>query len=401
MVVSFMQAINNNDVSSSRTVNLTVFDEEKIATEALETIKKNTEKFFKFPDNTNVLNNPIKFLGISVGKFESQDNKPVNTIQEMFKKTNESKMLKERSKSPEPIATNEQDNEENSNEETSIKPETETSIEDKYKNSFFAKYLLKGKQAVSENANDEIIDTSNNGRESPESNDAFDNQMLLDELEENKKNLNKSRSISPQPSTSASTSKTYMETYAEFQRPQFFEINIPEVKCSQCNKMVKETEFQPHTDAHLAFQLSQEQRLEFRKQLKTTTNTKPVPPAKKPKHSTKSQLNTSTAGSGAPSLHKFLVKRESSENLTATSNGDSAELGEDEEMCSECGRKIRISEIAEHINFHAAKRLQMQINQTETSAKRPKVSKSTTKKSNKKTVNNNSIKSVASFFQNS
>lgn len=83
MTVSYMQEINQVDVSSSRSLPLNFVDVEKLAADALDVIRKNTQTFFKCEKET-VLNNAIKFLGINVGKFVEHDSSKQNTIQSMF-----------------------------------------------------------------------------------------------------------------------------------------------------------------------------------------------------------------------------------------------------------------------------------------------------------------------------
>lgn len=74
LIVSFTQGGLQKDVSSSRTVqlngnSLNSYTAEQIAEEALETIKKNSAKFLK-GEGTVLMNQNIKHLGISAGKFE-------------------------------------------------------------------------------------------------------------------------------------------------------------------------------------------------------------------------------------------------------------------------------------------------------------------------------------------
>ncbi|XP_055914188.1 DNA polymerase eta [Eupeodes corollae] len=86
MVVGYVQEINTEDISSSRSVPLSAYDPESIQKVALEVLKRNTDQFFK-PGNDLALNNAIKFLSISVGKFESNNGcNEQNTLQQMFAK---------------------------------------------------------------------------------------------------------------------------------------------------------------------------------------------------------------------------------------------------------------------------------------------------------------------------
>ena len=82
MVVNYVQEFDKEEISSSRSAPLQNYDVEVLADISLEIIKANTKQFFR-AGSESVLNNPIKFLGISVGKFETMSNSQ-NNIQEMF-----------------------------------------------------------------------------------------------------------------------------------------------------------------------------------------------------------------------------------------------------------------------------------------------------------------------------
>lgn len=84
ITVSYVQTINQIDVSSSRSVYLNINDAEILAADVLDVIRKNTETFFQCKKET-ILNNEIKFLGINAGKFVDLDEKgKQNSIQNMF-----------------------------------------------------------------------------------------------------------------------------------------------------------------------------------------------------------------------------------------------------------------------------------------------------------------------------
>lgn len=83
MSLNFMQLIDNKDVSSSRTVNLFVTDKQTIVNEMMNILKKNTFQFLKSP-GSSMLNNPIKYIGLSVFKFEDIHAKQALTIKNLF-----------------------------------------------------------------------------------------------------------------------------------------------------------------------------------------------------------------------------------------------------------------------------------------------------------------------------
>lgn len=444
LVVSFMQTINGNDVSSSRSVNLATIEEEKIVNDALDALKRNTEKFFKSPDNCHNLNNPIKFLGLSVGKFETQDTKRGNTIQDMFKKTIDS-----RAKNDETVETVS-----TINDETAIKCDkplvkksftiqdmfrksTESSISNDGKGeekpegdkedsinqgstklasprqSFFANLKLSKPAVPREEGqvkNDAIAETATEEPDSENDDNLFQTDELLKEMVENEQTLSRMRA----PSPVASTSKVpdYMQTYAEFYRPPP-NIETPKEKCSQCNKMISVHELQVHTDGHFAFQLCQEQRVEFQSQLQTSTSTAiPTPPAKKMKIS---KPTTATSNSTF-SIDKFLVKKDGAEHNESVADCSTA-IHIATEICTECSKAIPITDIFEHMDYHAAKKLHDELLKSESVPTksvavetRPKTASTSSSKGNKSKKkinnisnnknNNYSMKSIATFFDN-
>nr|XP_036671105.1 DNA polymerase eta [Drosophila suzukii] len=82
MVVQYVQDIDGEEVASSRSTALKDYDKESIVKYALELIKANTKTFLR-AGSESALNNAIKFLGISVGKFETVSSAQ-NKLQEMF-----------------------------------------------------------------------------------------------------------------------------------------------------------------------------------------------------------------------------------------------------------------------------------------------------------------------------
>lgn len=452
LVVSYMQTINNNDVSSSRSLSLTAIDEEKMVNDALDVLKRNTEKFLKSADNSQTLNNPIKFLGLSVGKFETQDSKRSNTIQEMFKKTIDTQAKSEENKDSD-ATTNEgtmaEGHEDNSRDIVFAKKRT--TIEDMFKktsdssvhndkkrepsiddaenrdmnqkstfhlntgqSSFFAKLRVEkpiaatdgvriepstSAEAESSIQNDETIDLN-----------SFQNELLLDEIAVNELTLNQKPASSRVPSPS--NAADYTQTYAEYYRPPSNH-EIPKEKCSQCNKMVNAHEIQVHTDAHVAFLLSQEQRMEFQSKIQKSTTATATPPAAKKMKTTKS----STTMNSAFSIDKFLVKKgdlQRNESAAGCSSANDVE----KEICIECGKNIPIADILEHMDYHAAKKLHEELLKSESTLSRGvvgdtklkanattghkgnKIKKKTKNNDSRSNENTNSMKSIATFFRN-
>lgn len=459
LVVSYMQAINGNDVSSSRSVPITNpvgLDDERLAVEALDVLKKNTEKFFK-DDKCKVLNNPIKFLGLSVGKFESTDAKKGNTIQDMFRRNVEAQAaasicddasrdsILDDDNASRSLANNDQ----STTNVLAVPTEKVGDIK-----SFFTKYRKSVSPVPFAAAAETDANTSTTSAISAASTDAIYDTATDIEMDENSMHeinppnpvVDQTPSVmstdiqqpsnvghdtepvttiidGPQASTSSappSKPADYTATYAEFHRPATSHTEIPTTECPQCNKSVKVTELQTHTDAHLAYQLSIEQREEFRSTFKSNvrpTQTSP-PAAKRLKPTARSSTvasNATAITTTTPSLDRFLIRKEpvvenrpptnSSIDEPQPSTSDEPTL--ETEVCSECHKQIPITLIVEHMDYHVAKKLQLELQRAEMNAPRSEVNAAQKRKivytkSKKKSGGNNAkctnLKSVASFF---
>lgn len=372
IVVSFTQTINNADVSSTRTINFTTNDEDKIVNDAIDVIRRNTSKFLKSAQD-NTLNNPIKYLGFNVCKFESLDVKRGKTIEDMFRKTmqkNDDQAIKETSTSVD----------ETSETVTGYSNDNEEAHRD-----FLANYHVE--------YNDDDVDTSDE-----ESDTHSESVILTEAANQMNRNLQEHLLISPEPSTSR---RSYEQTYPEYYRPA--EQNQPKVNCSQCGKLVIESELQVHMDGHLAFQLNQEQRTEFENHLKRShpSNT---PVKKKQKAEVK---KSSSKKPELASIQKFFTKKIEStpEPLASTSKG--VEM----ERCAECNKAIPIVELFEHMDYHAAKRLHDELMKSDAKVRplnnnsvqkcNKNVSATKGRKSNKKVTNakNPAVRNISAFFQ--
>lgn len=371
MVVSFTQTIRNVDVSSSRAINITAIDEEKIVNDAINVIKKNTAKFLKSDDGTS-LNNSIKFLGFNVCKFDSLD-KRNNTIGELFAKGQKKSATITEAKEKAPLES-----------EIGSKISYESSNGES-SSLFLSKYHVEVR----------MDDTDLSDEESVEDGEQTSSTIMMNQSDQNKSELERS---TDQAKPSTSSNKNYMQTYAEFYNPA----NVVKVQCKQCDKMIIASEIQVHNDAHLAFQINEEQRTEFRNQLKRTHVSK-TPVKKKQKTVASNKTETS-------SIQNYFVKKRETSPQPSTSTVEAVEM----EKCAECGKEIPIVELFEHMDFHAAKRLHDELMKTDTKANRPndsstgkksldsnKRSTHKTKKSDKNAnVKNTAVRNITTFFQN-
>lgn len=377
MVVSFTQTIKNADISSSRAMNIAVIDEEKIVNDAINVIKKNTAKFLK-SDDSKSLNNPIKFLGFNVCKFDSLD-KRSSTIGDLFAKGQKKAVAAAQV-----------------NENSTLENECDANAKDQIaldndncgsSSSFLSKYHVEVRVEDGDSFEDDSSDDEN---------DITSATMRINRTDQIK--LDHSADSENQ---STSSNKDYMQTYAEFY--------VEKVECKQCGKMIAASDIQVHTDAHLAFQIIEEQREEFRNQLKRPHLSK-TPIKKKQKSSATNKTETSL-------IQKYLVKRQDTCPQPSTSSAVAAAataVAVEMEKCSECSKNIPIVELFEHMDFHAAKRLHDELMKTDIKAMRTndtstgkksagsnKRSLTKMKKSDKANVKNTAVRNITAFFQTS
>ncbi|KAH8314875.1 hypothetical protein KR074_006784 [Drosophila pseudoananassae] len=140
MVVQYIQEIDGHEVSSSRSQALKDYDKESLAKFALELIRSNTKTFLR-AGSDSALNNAIKFLGISAGKFETVSNAQ-NKLQEMF--ANQA-AKKRRISGEEPV------------QQPKVQQETKPKqTEESKMKSFFANYLQGAKKEEKKSASHEV-----------------------------------------------------------------------------------------------------------------------------------------------------------------------------------------------------------------------------------------------------
>lgn len=415
IVVSFTQQFNGEEVASTRCIPLNTIDVEIMVHDALEVIKRNTEVFFRNEQNT-VLLNPITLLGITASKFDDIGQQKKNTIKEMFNKVTVTDATK---KSENDLQENDED----------PKPSSKKS-DCKLSNikSFFS--------AVKDDANEgdegePVIDDEFNIKTNSSMNGTVDfstdsnpiHESTATEVIGSSSDLIEENETTPAtpaliPMTDSSSTNhegterekpgssnqpDYTTTYVEFLRPtipdEFFEA------CTQCNKKLLSVEMQSHLDMHLAFQLSQEQRIEFRSQLKTKQLTSP-PVAKKPKLDRNTNVSgssgsgskvasnkssSSSGSSGKGSLIKYFEQKKE--------NAPESPASESSVKCDECGRFIEIESVGEHSDYHTAKNLQMEINSLSTSGVAASGGSSKNSKAKSRTDSTSTKRSIASFFQ--
>ncbi|XP_037026854.1 DNA polymerase eta-like isoform X2 [Bradysia coprophila] len=383
IVVSFTQKFSTEEVASTRCVPLNDIDVEKIAHDALDVIKKNTDVFFKNEQNTVILN-PITLLGISAGKFEDINQQKRNTIRDLFSKaiTNES-TKKTEIDSSEPVngpeARKAADSKPSSiksfftaakdvAEENNQKNEVDPSIDNEFDCNSNSSVDMLITNAAADLKTIHEGDTITVAADSPPVQDITatevnDTMSTFDSNERNERTASSSVAFpenveSQQPGPSGQSD--YKSSYVEYLRPdipdEFFET------CSQCHKKLLTVEMQSHLDMHLAFQLSEEQRIEFRSQLKTKTSSASPPIAKKAKLDRNANLNSSSSGGSKVSRTTDATGANGKGVLTKYFVAKKDEAPESSVQCDECGKFIPIEGVVEHSDYHTAKKLQMEIN---------------------------------------
>ncbi|XP_062536462.1 DNA polymerase eta [Armigeres subalbatus] len=417
MTVSYAQQLGQNDVSSTRSVSLIEYNAERIAADALEAIKRNTDVFLKI-DSTGVLNNPIKFLGISAGKFEDNVAGRKSDLMQMFSnianKVKDGESSKDARKE-EPTLPTQQVKSDSPQVETHIADigttdnstsnmtETKGNSSRKMSNtssikSFFGKSVKQNTNveepatstsdeltiaqmeaelfedlsgpylnstlpleagansspkddSCEQNPSSSTINTSNSVEDAHEVPTMEHSESTLLEVKSVESINQQLEDVKPdKPSTQKEASQLdYHQTYAEFSRP----ICLPEPTkkvCPECGNNVPESDLQSHLDFHFALLLSQQQREEFRNEIKTKY-VSPLPAAK-----SKPVANSQRVKPKAPLIDRFLTVINTAS--TSTTNASTTE-------CSECGKSVPTENMQEHLDYHAARKLQIELNKME------------------------------------
>lgn len=442
-VISFTLEINGEDVAQSRSAPITSIDQESLEKVMMDVLKKNIDPFFKKDETAGLLNYPIKYMGISAGKFLTIQKKTV-TLETMFAKqalkvsTNgkdldvpsgsacSSTQAKDESESVKDGShlVKEKPLEKMFEKQSQMfKEKTTEIVKPKRRPSFFKHFFTKEpeKQPTTNVEEQSLIsideDISNPKEniemESKESQEmkALENWFINDigddkpdlpvyKNEAEKKALEKlyeiQSSIDGNESFDLEKEKNTLQRLMEIktadnsgdQIPVITEENIenlgneepkkPEssVKCEKCGKNIVNNEkaVQSHKDYHTALDVSRKQREEFRQEVKNKIlSSKQSPPAKKPK------LDTTIS-----SIKTFFENRNPSEESTV-----------DLQPCEECGRLIDVDKLAEHTDYHFARKVQIEMNSKDikmvSKAKKPQQSKGKGKDSK-------SVPSVMKFF---
>ncbi|KFB45372.1 AGAP001404-PA-like protein [Anopheles sinensis] len=471
LTVSYCQQIDDVDVSSTRSIPLVAYEIERIATDALEAIKRNTERFLK-PNSTTALNNAIKFLGLSAGKFEPNGAAKGGGIKEMFQscsakgatteegssgqgrqkcstepamlevldatpsvsgtsekmkpKKDIKHFLQQQSKGAISVCEDEPRVPHNESENQDDKPATKVQPSEKSKKDikhFLQQQSTAAKYSGGEDSQPLKTETIEETPPIPEpeqikpkgsikhflqqcavnSKDHNINELKAEHNEMETDSINHSEkeekptstayhdNIEPDKNQTVTEPKgegtletlpsnaeakqqlNYKETYAEFCFLPPVEPAIVTVDCQQCGKQIPENEYLSHQDFHFALSLSQQQRDEFRNDLKSkltagtptaaAKGTKSPIPVKRP--SKPASGTAAISSSSGISIERFLSRTPSIDE--GPSSGSTTDK-KDHIRCLECGKMIALPEIPEHHDYHVAKRLQQELHRLEAPA---------------------------------
>lgn len=149
--------------------------------------------------------------------------------------------------------------------------------------------------------------------------------------------------------------------------------------CEECNKNVPISQLTSHRDEHFAFKLMEEEKRLFKEELDNRKQKQLDEQAIKMASSKQKNITTTKQ-----------VKRKfshSDTNLTISSFFQQTSKQVENEpldVCGECGKQIKFSEMESHLDFHTAKKLHLELNPVKTVHKTKQVNKVVTKKKNNK-----------------
>ncbi|XP_063821476.1 DNA polymerase eta [Ostrinia nubilalis] len=448
MVVSFSTSLpDGRDISSSRSYNFIAEDElcgELFTKKALELVLDTTEGLkIKDAEGNRRLKAPIKFLGISVGKFEDNtESKKTKRIVDYFcagpskdaAKTKENDKTNDKALTADKKPINKNEAKEYilnkffqiTNKTLNKEPTAHVNKNDDSKEvvvestlekqeSFFAKFLNKNTTQFTEDPTPSVTESAkkihpptpvcdviNCGDNSNDT--AYSGSTINEEI-------NKSVALFEEDPADVDRVSNMRQLLNSTMIPDVMETNevpdneeshgddatdmntdtepnnlIDTITCSECGKTIEMDKFDTHADYHLALRLRDEERHQVRLERKERFAEKTV--SQNPESKTKIPVTDQSNDKVEPtSIASFLVKID---NTTPS------------ERCSECGKRVPIEKISEHSDFHEAQRLSRELNKkpnpiliTGSAVKRKRKSASPVKKPKVP------CKSIASFFRSS
>ncbi|CAG5011558.1 unnamed protein product [Parnassius apollo] len=427
MVVSFStQQPNGRDVSSSRSYNFTSEDDlcgELFSKKALEMLLDSAEGVKpKEGEGNRHLRAPIKFLGISVGKFEEHsENKKTRKINDYFFGASCSRDVSSDKVITKSIKNNDKTEDKNEGKAHLFRKFFQSDIPDKLQSrevnekaetrlngenmlessldkqeSFFAKFL---KSEIGKNASDTQSEPVKIKEESKRPTTPDCNIVNIGEASNDTEysgstidmEINKSISLFEEDPVDIdrvgnmrqllNKSKLLEEDLEETEREELqVESKILDVqenvqvqvsgtfKCPECGKTVSVNMFDTHADYHFALKLREEEREIRLKEVVDKNKDKEMNGNQEPKPS-KTRQEEAVAKNDGASIANYFMKIDGSVPT---------------ETCSECGKRVPLEKFGEHLDFHEAQKLSRELNNRPihgNSVKRKRKSASPVKKS--------------------
>lgn len=117
-------------------------------------------------------------------------------------------------------------------------------------------------------------------------------------------------------------------------------------ECPECRKTIPKIMFETHADYHVALKLRDEDRKQARKEKERTI--------------TKTATNTRNENVKKKKTEESVIKNETTSSIASffVKLDDTVPT----ESCSECGKKVPLEKLAEHLDFHEAQKLSRELN---------------------------------------
>ncbi|KAK5640193.1 hypothetical protein RI129_011004 [Pyrocoelia pectoralis] len=342
VTVGFTHDVNGNDISTSRVHPLNSYNAKKITDDSYAIIKKLCLK----ADGTFC----IKSISFNAGKFE--DCRNVTAITSFFKSDGPYKTIRKMEASERVEILNTDIDEENYSNETVDLNEDATKL------TFYKDNC--------ENASDDSITDEIPTVEERSTKGSFFLQYF-----EDMKNCQHEPPVLRDFDTSRNLEDDDLLDTPGTSKDE----DVPTELCEECHQSIPISEMMSHKDHHLALQIDKEEKLTRKSNVPTITI--------KAKENTKSKKRKCSDNRPNCTLTKFL---QSTVKLQE----------ENTQECPQCNRRIRKSDFDDHLDYHVAKELHMEINDIKlcSAANVPKtIKKSKTTKTVSKT------RSVISFFK--
>lgn len=340
-IIKFKQAIGSSKVENSKKIALSTFKNKIIDVDVIVEAMTQSKSFL---DADGKICEPIVQLELVATEFECKkcweftvkSSKPDPTV--FYKETH-----------PSSVVDNVVENSEDEENTCATREDDNGELDEE-----LGDYLRAELEDISRQELADAAESESKDYDSPEYSPAYES----DDFEETVANLPEQPQESAAPEKESINQKvvvensnqpgtSYLQTYAEFNPdPELLELLNPKEECPDCGKMVAKLDLVSHLDHHLAFQIANEQRLEFRSQ-KRTSGSPLTPYQSVSKKSTKAKPQTIKA---VNLIEKYAVKKSDADDRAP-------EATEGKIKCEDCRIFIPAAEYVTHLDYHYAKKL--------------------------------------------